>query len=92
MPRMIVNDKENRNVQLDGAGDVLLQAGINAKYNLDGNRKVSRSTVHCAVKNRLLGKRPPKEGTPLKVLPPLLNAVAAHVVYNQVEDGNFRGG
>ncbi len=38
-------------------------ATVNFKYSLDGKQKVARSTVYCAVKERLAGKSPLKRPT-----------------------------
>jgi hypothetical protein len=85
--------KEATNLAADGDPQPVetMLVGINAKYKLDGSRKVSRSTVYRAVKNGLEGKSPPKRGPAPKIPLLLLKAVTAQVEVNQVGDGKLRG-
>ena len=85
--------KEATNLAADGDPQPVetMLVGINAKYNLDGKKKVPRSSVYRAVKNGVAGKSPPKRGPAPKVPLLLLKAVAAHVEVNLVKNGELRG-
>ncbi len=68
-----------------------MTAKVNARYNLDGNQQVAKSTVYRAVKKGLAGKSPPKKGLPPNIPSVLLKAIATHVEVLQVGEGELKG-
>jgi hypothetical protein len=65
---------------------------LNAEYNLNGTRKLSRTTVYREINKGNIGMSPPKKGPRTKIPDLLLDVTAAHTEVCQVgTDGELRG-
>ena len=64
---------------------------LNAKYNLDGPRKLSKSTLHCKNQNGKTGQSPPKLGAPSKILDVMLQVLLTHIEVSQVSNSKLKG-
>jgi hypothetical protein len=60
---------------------------LNKKYNLDGKRRLSRSTIYRAVQQGHVGQSPCKMGPPPSIPDVLMDALAAHSEVSQVGNG-----
>ena len=63
---------------------------LNKEFNLDGKRKLKRSTVYQAAKDGLAGTSPKKKGPPPKIPLKLLEVLATHAEVCQVADGELK--
>jgi hypothetical protein len=64
-----------------------LVARLNTKYNLNGKRKLSRSTIYRSVQQGHVGQSPCKMGPPPSIPNVLLDVLAAHSEVSQVGNG-----
>ena len=64
---------------------------LNKAYNLDGKKRLARSTVYQANNDGLTGTSPRKKGPPPKIPHKLLQMVALHAEVCQVGNGELRG-
>ncbi|KAI2494414.1 hypothetical protein MHU86_20097 [Fragilaria crotonensis] len=64
---------------------------LNREFNLNGRKRLARSTVYQAAKLGLAGKSPKKKGPEPKIPNKFLAAVATHAEVCQVGDGELRG-
>ena len=65
---------------------------LNRKYNLDGKKKLSKTTLYRAVRHGNIGVSPMKRGPASKIPDVLLDAVVLHAEVSQVgEGGELRG-
>jgi hypothetical protein len=64
---------------------------LNKAFNLDGKKRLARSTIYQATKNGLAGVSPVKKGPPPKIPDKLMETVATHAEICQVGDGELRG-
>jgi hypothetical protein len=51
---------------------------LNSEYNLDGKRRLTKSTLYRATKDGLAGTSPKKKGPEPKITLPFLKTIAAH--------------
>jgi hypothetical protein len=64
---------------------------LNRAFNLDGKKRLARSTIYQATKNGLAGVSPMKKGPQPKIQINFLEMVATHAEICQVGDGELRG-
>jgi hypothetical protein len=64
---------------------------LNELHNLDGKKKLTKSTVYRAVKAGMVGQSPLKKGPPSKIPDILLQVAATHSEVSQVGDGELKG-
>jgi hypothetical protein len=64
---------------------------LNRDFNLNGKKKLARSTVYHAAKLGLAGTSPKKKGPAPKITHKFLEVVATHAEVCQVGDGELRG-
>jgi hypothetical protein len=83
--RVVQEKKEGKKPSRETAQQVVTR--LNAEYNLNGKRKLSKSTVYREVKKGNIGRSPPKKGPPTKIPDVLLDVVATHSEVCQVGNG-----
>ena len=83
--RVVQEKKEGKKPSRETAQQVVTR--LNAEYNLNGKRKLSKSTVYREVKKGNIGRSPPKKGPPTKIPDILLDVVATHSEVCQVGNG-----
>ena len=63
---------------------------LNSEYNLDGKRRLTKSTLYRATKDGLAGTSPKKKGPEPKITLPFLKTIAAHSQVCQNGEGELR--
>ena len=63
---------------------------LNSEYNLDGKRRLTKSTVYQAIKDGLAGTSPKKKGPEPKITLPFLKTIATHSQVCQNGEGELR--
>jgi hypothetical protein len=85
--------KEATNLVAAGTGEPVhaICKRLNQAFNLDGTKRLARSTVYNATKSGLIGVSPMKKGPEPKIPDILLEVVATHAQVCQVGDGELKG-